>query len=119
MTNHGCRFAWCTNDLGSLPSHLLEHFTDVRSVAATGKPGNRDRLDEVGILVTFDEDIEPTPSISLSVSSGRMSTEAEIELRPDEAILLYETLGAAIQHVIEGTNMDPSRVVAFYGADTA
>ncbi|WP_167305438.1 hypothetical protein [Mycolicibacterium neoaurum] len=48
-----------------------------------------------------------------------MSTEAEIELRPDEAILLYENLGAAIQHVIEGTKMDPSRVVAFYGADTA
>lgn len=61
MTNHGCKFDWCANELDSHPGHLLEHFADYKSIPATGgcSPGrDATTLPVVMVSTRFNEDIE-------------------------------------------------------------
>ena len=120
MTNHGCRFTWCTNELGTQRIHQLEHYAAINRIPATGSclVGRDDiELPMVGISTHFDEDLEPSANISLTISGGRPHAEVEVDLRPDEAVLLYNALGTAIRNAIEGSNFDPERVTKFYSTD--
>jgi len=123
MTNHGCRFTWCVNEMSSHKSQRLEHFADVERVPATGSSlagisrGQDTQFTEIGVSARFNEDIEAAPTVSVNISGGHPHVDVEADLRPDEAILLYNALGAAIQQAIEGTNLDPARVTAFYSQE--
>jgi len=121
MTNHGCRFTWCTNEMGSHKNHLLEHFAYLDQIPATGNclTGRAtNHLPEIIVGTRFNEDIEPSPTVSLNISGGRPDAEVEVDLRPDEAVLLYNALGVAIRDAIEGTNFDPKRVTSFYSRES-
>ena len=117
MTNHGCQFAWCTNEMGSHPTHMLEHFAEYKSFTATGSsPAARDTetLPIIMVGTRFNEDIEAAPTISVGITGGQPYVDTDVDLRADEAILLYNALGAAIQNAIQGTKIDPARVTSFY-----
>jgi hypothetical protein len=118
--NHGCSFTWCVNDADAHEVNRLEHFSIGAPIPATGTTlvGCED-LPLVRIASRFNEDLDPAPSISLNISGGRPYRETEVDLRADEAVLLYDALGAAIQNLIAGTNLDPAKIIAFYKDDGA
>lgn len=109
MTNHGCRFAWCTNDMTSCEAQRLEHFSGHYYYLASGSLATLpDGVTKVGLDLRFNEDIDPAPIISIDVEGP---SAAEFSLRLDEAILLHDGLVGLIQMAITGTGLDPERVL--------
>jgi hypothetical protein len=121
--NHGCRFSWCENPNDKWESHRFEHFQAGEYIPASGKSltgvvlGARhlyqEDLPTLGVGVRFNEDVDPAPTIFLDDPRG----ETDYVLRIDEAVLLYNALGTAIEKAVEGTHLSPAEITRFYSSE--
>lgn len=125
MSNHGCRFDWCTNPDRSCDPQRFEHFQHPEYVPATGNSLNgihserrslgEEMLPTVAVGARWNEDLEPGPTVYVEVVGDHPS--GGIVLRTDEAILLHRALGRAIINASKGTNLSSKRIARFYGED--
>lgn len=126
MKAHDCRFDWCENLSTGSEAQRLEHFHTPTYIPVTGdslagigysdRHPDREDMPTIGVLVRFNEDVEPSPCICLVLEGGQHARPAEAVLKIDEAVLLYNALGHAIVNACKGTNLSPKRITAFYSS---
>ncbi|OBB71213.1 hypothetical protein [Mycobacterium sp. 852014-52144_SCH5372336] len=120
--NHGCLFAWCENTARDTADQRNEHYLPGRYIPATGRSLSRPRdrsahqetLVTVGIGARFNIGLDPCPSIFLHLDGGWNSDDVDAELRLDEAICLYATLGDVIRRVAEDSEISVPEVLRYY-----
>ncbi|OBF95709.1 hypothetical protein A5773_13870 [Mycobacterium sp. 852014-52450_SCH5900713] len=125
--NHGCQFSWCENDMDAHEAQRWEHFNTPSYVPATAdslrclKGYDRMLTSEfvtvLGIGVRYNEDLDPAPKVVVHIHGGVDQTDADYELRIDEATMLYNELGNAIRTACNGTNLSPRRIASIYSGE--
>jgi hypothetical protein len=104
MNQHGCNYPWCSNIRTCAGD--FEHFSEVWKIPATGEQGSN-RMRTVDLCIWFNEDIEPAPTIHIDIGAGATG----VDLKLDEAVVLYERIRRAIEAVASGTNFNPARII--------
>lgn len=127
MNAHGCRFDWCENESRGSEAQRLEHFHTPTYLPMTGDSlaglgyGNRrpdhEAMPTIGVCVRYNEDVESAACIYLVAEGGPRETPAEMVLKIDEAVLLYNALGRAIVNACKGTRLSPKRIASFYNRE--
>jgi len=87
-------------------------------IGYTDRRPDHEDMPTVGVCVRYSEDLEPAPGIHLVIEGGRHKHATELALKIDEAVLLYDALGAAIIDGCKGTKLSPRRIAAFYRRDS-
>lgn len=111
MNHHGCRFDWCTNNIGR-----LEHFTNSVHVPCTGAEPQGLTLASISAGLWFNEDTDAAPHVYVEVEADGAG---DVGLTLPQAIVLHDLLGDLISAGIAGTGLDPRRVRENYARQSA
>ncbi|WP_131808077.1 hypothetical protein, partial [Mycolicibacterium elephantis] len=101
--NHGCEYAWCTNEQADTSGQRNEHMSTQWYGRATGNTMSptsayNTAIPAVGVGLRYNADVDPAPTMFLHLYGDGL--DADVHLYLNEAILLHKAMGDYIRDAL-------------------